>query len=99
VVLPKPLLEYNKKPANIMGYHRQIREFVRKGLLTALSLMALHGSMSAQEVPEIEALRVLDQFMPAFNAGDTDALVDLFHFPHIRIAGDVTVWDSPSDFM
>ena len=38
--------------------------------------------------PEAAALRVLDDYIAAYNARDESAFVATLHFPHVRIAGD-----------
>ena len=39
------------------------------------------------------AVSAISSFMAALNAGDTDALLDLLHLPHIRISGGgVAIW-------
>jgi len=63
-----------------------------------LGIIAFLGNLNAEERPEAEALHILDSFMLAFNAGDVDAIAQLFHYPHIRIAGDISVWDLPEEF-
>ena len=40
------------------------------------------------EGPETAALRVLDDYIAAYNARDEAAFVATLHFPHVRIAGD-----------
>jgi hypothetical protein len=40
------------------------------------------------ESPESAALRVLDDYIAAYNARDEAAFVATLHFPHVRIAGD-----------
>ena len=37
---------------------------------------------------EQEAIKALEAFMAALNAGDNQALVDTMHVPHVRISGD-----------
>ncbi len=37
-----------------------------------------------------QAMRVLDEFMAAFNARDEKAWMATLHFPHVRVAGGVT---------
>ena len=69
-----------------------------KCLIVLLGLTMLFSGVHAQEGPEAEALHVLDEFMAAFNAHDLDAMLRLFHYPHIRIASDVNVWDTPEHF-
>jgi hypothetical protein len=69
-----------------------------KQVVVLLGLIALSSNIHAQEGPETEALRVLDKFMPAFNAGDIDAMARIFHYPHIRIASEVSIWNTPEDF-
>ena len=45
------------------------------------------------------ALQVLDDFMLAFNGGDTAALRATMHFPHVRLAsGLVTVFPTAEQF-
>ena len=45
---------------------------------------------------ETEAIRLLDQFMDAWNKRDTVAMERTYHFPHYRLAGGtMTVLDRP----
>jgi hypothetical protein len=45
------------------------------------------------------AIRVLDEFMVAWNACDAHRLAATCNFPHVRIAaGKVTVYQTPDDF-
>jgi hypothetical protein len=37
---------------------------------------------------EAEAIQALEAFMAALNAGDSQALFDTMHVPHVRISGD-----------
>lgn len=47
---------------------------------------------------EAEAMRVLDEYMVAFNTRTPAPLVATFNFPHVRIAsGTVKVWQTPRD--
>jgi hypothetical protein len=47
---------------------------------------------------ETQALRVLDEFIAAFNQRDGDAFAATLNYPHVRIAsGTVTVVASPED--
>jgi ketosteroid isomerase-like protein len=47
---------------------------------------------------EAQALRVLDEFMAAFNARDGAAFTATLNYPHVRIAsGSVTVVGSPEE--
>ena len=52
------------------------------GMLAASALAQYDGS------PEAAALRVLDDYIAAYNARDESAFVATLHFPHVRIAGD-----------
>ncbi len=37
---------------------------------------------------EAEAVQAIEAFMAALNAGDSQALFDTMHLPHVRISGD-----------
>ncbi len=51
------------------------------------------------EMP-VEARRVIDDFLLAFNAGDGDAVRDTFNFPHTMMAGNqVEVTATAADFV
>jgi len=54
----------------------------------APALPALAQYASYAEGPETAALRVLDDYIAAYNARDEAAFVATLHFPHVRIAGD-----------
>jgi len=56
------------------------------GAAAALPALAQHAQYS--EGPETAALRVLDDYIAAYNARDEAAFVATLHFPHVRIAGD-----------
>src|SRR5262245_17501162 len=48
---------------------------------------------------DADAMRVLDEFMAAWNASDPQRLAATCNFPHVRIAGGkVNVWQTPSEF-
>lgn len=47
------------------------------------------SSADATDSPQ-QAMRVLDDFMAAFNARDSKALTETLHFPHVRIASGTT---------
>jgi hypothetical protein len=65
--------------------------------LAALA-MPLRAS-AAEETPEQAALRVLDEFMAAFNARDVEAWIATLQFPHVRIAsGNVAVFPDAAAF-
>lgn len=67
--------------------------------LVALSLTAASSPALAEEAPEHAALRVLDEFMAAFNARDVEAWIATLQFPHVRIAsGTVAVFPDAAAF-
>ena len=73
-------------------------------LLGAALAIALAGTPApAQqyaEGPEAAALRVLDDYIAAYNARDESAFVATLHFPHVRIAGDrVETFASVAEYM
>ncbi len=49
--------------------------------------------------PQEHALRILDDFMTAFNARDTQAWTKTMHFPHVRFASGETRTDRTADEM
>lgn len=57
-------------------------------LAAAVALPALAQYAPYAEGPETAALRVLDDYIAAYNARDESAFVATLHFPHVRIAGD-----------
>jgi len=60
---------------------------------------ASDASAASQESSR-QAMRVLDEFMAAFNARDEEAMVATLHFPHVRVASDRTlVEESPATLM
>jgi hypothetical protein len=65
------------------------------GILAAILFLTVHPASLAlvsDTRAEASAMRVLDDFMAAFNARDVQALEKTFHFPHYRIAsGSVSV--------
>lgn len=67
----------------------------RAWLLSFASLSLLFVSLPLQaegpsDEPSRHAMRVLDEFMAAFNARDEEAMVATLHFPHVRIASGRT---------
>ena len=74
-----------------------MRDFV---LLFAIVGLATAGPSRADEIArERQAMRVLDEFMAAFNARDERAWAETLHFPHVRIASGVTRLDLTADAM
>lgn len=49
---------------------------------------------------ETEALAVVERYLDAINARDTDAIRDACNFPHLRIGPDATLtrYEQPSDY-
>jgi hypothetical protein len=48
--------------------------------------------------PEESALALMDQYIDALNAHDSEAMRAVFHFPHYRFAGaKVTIFERPED--
>ena len=78
----------------------------RSGLslfLLGLSLAPIAGRAqvgSPVGSPEASAMRVLDDFLAAYNASDAKALVATLQFPHVRIAGNtVKVFANPAEYL
>jgi len=77
-----------------------------RSLFVVLSLLVLilpTVTRADEMTPEEHALRVLDEFMAAFNARDMDAWMGTLHFPHVRIASggtrvDATPTEMQADF-
>jgi hypothetical protein len=70
---------------------------MKRVLMAIVLLMIALGAGAAQE-SEAEALRVLDDFMAAFNNQDYQATTALFHYPHIRIVGGrVLIWKTQEE--
>ena len=68
--------------------------------IAALStLMAPGPSLAEEATPEQHAMRVLDEFMAAFNARDEAAWAATLHFPHVRIASGATRLDPAREAM
>ncbi|MEM1247077.1 MAG: hypothetical protein AAGK22_11915 [Acidobacteriota bacterium] len=69
-----------------------------KTLLQGLALALLVSTPAFPETPDEAALRVLDEFMTAFNARDAKTWSETLHYPHVRIAsGDVAVYQSAKE--
>ncbi len=69
--------------------------------LCAVALAVFASPLAAlrEETPEHAALRVLDEFMAAFNARDVEAWIATLTFPHVRIAsGHVAVFADAAAF-
>ncbi len=76
--------------------------FVWLGWAAALGLSVAASPSGAQYdgSPEAAALRVLDDYIAAYNARDEPAFVATLHFPHVRIAGDrVRTFAGVADYM
>ena len=69
-----------------------------KHVVVILVLIAFSINIHAQEGPVAEASRVMDEFGAAFTAGDFDVAAEILHYPHIRIARNVRVWNTPEDY-
>jgi hypothetical protein len=67
----------------------------------AVALAAAPAGAQQYDTPEAAAaLRVLDDYIAAYNARDEAAFVATLHFPHVRIAGDrVRVVAGIADYM
>jgi hypothetical protein len=60
-------------------------------------LLPLLGAAAGQ-TREAEALRVLDDFMAAFNDQDLEGMAAVYHYPHVRIGGGaVSVWETAEE--
>ena len=69
-------------------------------LVLMLAIASLAAPSHAEEAtPEQHAMRVLDEFMAAFNARDEAAWAATLHFPHVRIASGTTRLDPTPDAM
>ncbi len=66
-------------------------------IIVGLSLTS--PSFAQQNTPEQHAMRVLDEFMLAFNARDEEAWTKTLHFPHVRIASGGTALDESPEAM
>lgn len=64
-------------------------------LLTFVSPATVLAADNDQADIEREVMKVLDEFMVAFNALDVDAHVATYHFPHYRLArGTMSFWET-----
>jgi hypothetical protein len=83
--------------------HRACRRDSRMKFLTiGLALTILMGSdpSSADSADASrQAMRVLDDFMVAFNARDEKAWLATMHFPHVRVASGMTRLDETPEAM
>ena len=69
-------------------------------VLAALVLCLSAGAMSAEEAPDAAAIRVMDEFLKAFNAKDATAWADTLLFPHVRLAsGKVALYPDKASFV
>jgi hypothetical protein len=59
-------------------------------VLAIVAFAAPERSIAETKDSPQQAMRVLDEFMTAFNARDEKAFVATLHFPHARVASDVT---------
>jgi hypothetical protein len=72
----------------------------RVTMLLTIAALAVPGLSVAEpnESPQ-QAMRVLDEFMRAFNARDEKAWTATLHFPHVRIASGATRLDTTPEAM
>lgn len=63
-------------------------------------LVAAHGITEPEAVHAVrEGLRVLEEFLAAFNARDAQRWSRVLQYPHVRLtAGEVQLWRSPEDY-
>ncbi len=72
---------------------------MRTILCIALVTFSGTGFISAEETADQAAMRVLDEYMTAFNARDNEAWAATLNYPHVRIAGgNVAVAESAEEF-
>ena len=80
------------------------RHILIGSLAVSLLLLLLAGAAWPQSAKsprksDANAMRVLDEFLAAWNASDPHRLAATCNFPHVRIAGGkVTVWQTPGEF-
>ena len=69
-------------------------------MFLTIAALAVPGLSVAEpnESPQ-QAMRVLDEFMRAFNARDEKAWTATLHFPHVRIASGATRLDATPEAM
>ncbi len=76
------------------------RGFAWAALALAAALASAPTAAQYAEGPETAAMRVLDEYIAAYNASDKAAWVATLHFPHVRIAGEsVTVIPGPAQYI
>ena len=69
------------------------------GVVCLIVAGAAWSQRTEQPKSRESAIRVLDEWMVAWNAGDAHRLAATCNFPHVRIAaGKVTVWQTPEEF-
>jgi len=69
-------------------------------LLAIAAFAAPAPSIAETDDPSKQAMRVLDEFMTAFNARDEKALMATLHFPHVRVAsGETRLTATPEAMM
>jgi hypothetical protein len=69
-----------------------------KSLMTAAAFLLLPFCAAAGQANEAEALRVLEDFMVAFNNQDFEEMAAAYHYPHVRIGGGrVSVWETAEE--
>jgi hypothetical protein len=68
--------------------------------MLAIAAFVAPGLSSAEpNDPSHQAMRVLDEFMAAFNARDEKAWLATLHFPHVRVASGKTRLDATPEEM
>ena len=69
--------------------------------MLAIAALVAPGLSSAQpNDPSQQAMRVLDEFMAAFNARDEKVWMTTLHFPHVRVAsGEIRLDATPEEMM
>jgi hypothetical protein len=73
--------------------------FVSTLALAFASLLVSGASIAEPNTPKQAAMRVLDEFMLAFNARDETAWMATLHFPHVRVASGETRLDATPEAM
>src|SRR5262245_40223123 len=82
-----------------MGTKHILTASLAVSLILLLQVGVARPQSAKTSKSDANAMRVLDEFMAAWNASDPQRLASTCNLPHARIAcGKVTVWQTPIEF-
>jgi hypothetical protein len=92
-------VERGDAPVEAPDWSPPTKRLDMKSLMTVAALLLPLLGTAVGQTREAEALRVLDDFMVAFNNQDFEGMAAVYHYPHVRIGdGRVSVWETAEEF-